>query len=92
MSVEELAQVANTTVVCLNNTMRVLFGIPLLDKTEYVMYKLHLLPRTKCILGDGSNGAYIRPEFPYMLIDQDQWKYISMCNKEEDYCKELTAY
>ena len=44
ISVEELAQISETTVICKNGTLQVIIDNPLLDIAEYTLYEMHALP------------------------------------------------
>ena len=49
VSVEKLAQVAKITVICKNETIRILLDVPLVGETDYAMCELHPVPVDKTI-------------------------------------------
>ena len=49
ISIEDLTQIATTTIVCKDMRLKVCLDIPLLDKTDYTLYQLHSIPAVQSI-------------------------------------------
>ena len=76
-------------IFCRNKTLRVCLDVPLLDKTDYNLYRLHSVPVVQSILKNGSGRAYVLSEFSHLAMADWQRTYLLMKEREMDQCKEL---
>ena len=89
INVWDLTQAATTMIFCRNKTLRVCLDVPLLDKTDYNLYRLHSVPVVQSILKNGSGRAYVLSEFSHLAMADWQRTYLLMKEREMDQCKEL---
>ena len=89
VDIEDLARVATTLIICKNRTLTVWLDIPLLNKADYTLYQLHMVPVTQSILKNGSGRVYIQPKFSHMAMELSQLTYLQMNQQEVDQCEKL---
>ena len=89
MDIEDLAWVETTIIICKNRTLTVWLTIPLLDKADYTLERLHPVPLTQSIRRNGSGKAYIHPKLSHKAMEESQWTYLQMNQQEVDQCEKL---
>ena len=90
--IEDLLEIATTTIVCENKRLKVCLDIPLVDKADYTLYQLHPVPVIRSILRNGSGRAYVRSTFSYIAMKESRRAYILINQEKMDQCKDLGSF
>ena len=81
---DEQTSLSIVTPIYKKGVLKKLLDIPLLGRTNYLTYRLHLVPVLQAILGNDSGKAYIRPRFSHIAVKESQRTYILM--NHQDVC------
>ena len=80
--IEDLVKISRVNLKYISGKMVVTVQIPLVNRIEYDLYKIHILPIPQHLnnsFDDSSNrttiSAFILPEFPYLGISNDHSKF-----------------
>lgn len=84
ISIEELIQVSKTSILLTGGNLKVLVDIPLADKMEYSVYRIHSLPVLQDIPANKSGQASIISDYTHISVDEGQRTYILSLEKEFD--------
>ncbi|XP_043481305.1 uncharacterized protein LOC122510598 [Leptopilina heterotoma] len=91
-SLEEIVQTSKTTVLFEEGHLKILIDIPLLEKPDYVLYKLHPFPVFQQIYGNISGKVSIDSPYTHILVDDPLRTYMLVKEGELDSCKQTTDY
>ncbi|XP_051176159.1 uncharacterized protein LOC127291222 [Leptopilina boulardi] len=92
VSVDELMQVATTSILCEDHKIKILIDIPLLEQDKYAAFKLHPLPTLQGELGNASTRAYVNPAYNYLIVDKEQRTYLLLKDKDWENCRTTTSF
>ncbi|XP_076686028.1 uncharacterized protein LOC143378072 [Andrena cerasifolii] len=92
--IEDLVKISRVNLKYITGKIVVTVQIPLVNRIEYDLYKLHVLPIPQYINSSGDVGssnrtaisAFILPEFPYLGISTDHSKFFGSDNAFIDSC------
>ena len=92
VSVEELAKVSTTTIIYKKGILKILLDIPLLEKFEYSLYKIHPLLVNQPALKKRSGRAYILSDYSHIAMEESERTYMLMKQKDIESCTKLYYY
>ena len=81
-----------TTTNYKNKTLRIRLDIPLLEKDDYNLHRIHSVPVVQPVLKNGSGRAYVRSEFTHIAIENSQRTYLLMEEGGMVQCKKLKEF
>lgn len=91
-SLEEIIQSSKTTVLLEDGHLKILIDIPLLEKPDYILYKLHPFPVFQQIYGNITGRVSINSPYTNILIDDPLRTYMLVKEGELNSCKQFTDY
>ena len=92
VSVEELAKVAITIIIYKKGILKILLDIPLLEKLEYSLYKIHPLLVNQPAFEKRSGRAYIPSDYSHIAMEESERTYMLMKERDIELCTRLNYY
>ena len=73
----DLVRISAVAVRMQNKKLLLALDIPLLERSKYQLYKLHQLPVSQTLLGNGTGRAYVAPRAPSNMSFNSWLSYMS---------------
>lgn len=92
VSIDELIQISTVSIHCEKNNLKVLIDVPLLEKYKYQAFRIHPVPIVQEVLGNGTGRAYIKSEYDYLIVDDEERTYLLLMEDDWKACRKTTSY
>ncbi|XP_033221452.1 uncharacterized protein LOC117175810 [Belonocnema kinseyi] len=86
VSTKDLATIAKVMVICKNGTIRILLDIPLIERTEFSVYRIHPLPVDQSIPLNKASRACVHSEHTHIAMENLQRTYILFYLNKKESC------
>ncbi|XP_043482087.1 uncharacterized protein LOC122511095 [Leptopilina heterotoma] len=92
VSIDELIQISTVSIHCEKFNLKVLIDVPLLENHKYQAFRIHPVPIVQEVLVNGTGRAYIKSEYDYLIVDDEERTYLLLMEDDWKSCRKTSTY